>query len=205
MEQDIRQKLAETIQSYHQKGWSPATSTNYSFRTSTEKKAFFVSRAGIDKSKFGAYDFIEVDFEGNPTVYFDGKKPSTKRLLHAVIYDLFPSTTLVLQSNSINSILISELFEKEVSFEGYEIQKAFVGETTIHNKLSFPIFDNNEDRQAFAKMLQEHKSELKNHAFIMRKQGFYAWGDNLFEAKRHLEALEYLMEITVQKMKIPHQ
>jgi methylthioribulose-1-phosphate dehydratase len=202
MEQDIRQKLADTIQSYHQRGWSPAASTNYSFRVSSDKQTFFVSRLGTDKSKFGPYDFVEVDLGGNPTIHFDGSQPSSKRQIHAAIYEMFPSTLFILQSNSVNSILISEFFEKEITFEGYEIQKAFAGQTKFEDKIHFPILDNNEDRAVFCQALRQQQDDLKNHAFIMRKQGFYAWGETFFEAKMHLEALEYLMDIAVQKLKI---
>lgn len=201
MEQDIRHQLAETVRFYNEKGWSPATSTNYSFRKSADIPAFFVSRSGIDKAKFDRNDFMEVDLEGNPTFYFQGNRPSAETLIHSVIYKLFPSTTVVLHSHSVNSVLISEFFEQEITFEGYEIQKAFAGETTHENKLHFPILDNDQDMLAFSKVMLEHAAKLKNHAFLIRKHGFYAWGDTLFDAKKHLEALEYLMEITIQKIK----
>ena len=202
MEQDNRHQLAKTIRSYHRKGWSPATSTNYSFRKSADIPAFFVSRSGIDKSKFDPYDFIEVDFDANPTFHFKGSKPSAETLIHGVIYDLFPSTTIVLHSHSVNSVLISEFFDKEITFEGYEIQKAFPGQTTHDNKLHFPILDNSQDMVAFSKVMREHGTELKNQVFLIRKHGFYAWGDNLLDAKKHMEAFEYLLDIAVQKLKI---
>ncbi|MDD2982664.1 MAG: methylthioribulose 1-phosphate dehydratase [Crocinitomicaceae bacterium] len=202
MEQDIRRQLAEIVQFYNLKGWSPATSTNYSFRKSADIPAFFVSRSGIDKSQFGPNDFLEVDLEGNPTFYFKGNRPSAETLIHSVIYKLFPATTIVLHSHSVNSVLISEFFDKEITFEGYEIQKAFAGQTTHANKLHFPILDNDQDMLAFSQLMLQHEAELKNHAFLIRKHGFYAWGDTLLDAKKHLEALEYLMEIAVQKLKM---
>jgi methylthioribulose-1-phosphate dehydratase len=33
---------------------------------------------------------------------------------------------------------------------------------------------------------------------LLRKHGIYAWGANAFEAKRHLEAFEYLFEYAVK-------
>ena len=202
MEQDNRHQLAKTIRSYHQKGWSQATSTNYSFRKSADVPSFYVSRSGVDKSNFEPNDFIEVDFHGNPTFYFEGSKPSAETLIHGVLYDLFPSTTIILHSHSINSVLISEFFDREITFEGYEIQKAFPQQTTHENKLHFPIFDNSQDMVAFSKVMRQHQDELKNKAFLIRKHGFYAWGDTMLEAKRHLEAFEYLLEIEIQKMKL---
>lgn len=202
MEQENRHQLAKTIRSYNRKGWSPATSTNYSFRKSPDIPTFFVSRSGIDKSNFDPNDFIEVDFDAKPTFHFEGARPSAETLIHSVIYELFPKTTVILHSHSVNSVLISEFFEKEVTFEGYEVQKAFAGQSTHDHVIHFPILDNDQDMVAFSKLMRQHEADFKNHCFLIRKHGFYAWGDNLFEAKRHLEAFEYLMEITIQKMQI---
>lgn len=202
MEQDIRHQLADTVRFYNLKGWSPATSTNYSFRDAADAQAFFVSKSGIDKSQFGPYDFMKVDLDGNPTFHFKGIKPSAETLIHSVIYKLFPSTTVILHSHSVNSVLISELFENEISFEGYEVQKAFSGQTTHENKIDFPILENSQDMVAFSELMYKNESSFNNHAFLIRKHGFYAWGDSLLDAKKHVEALEYLMEIEIQKLKI---
>ena len=40
--------------------------------------------------------------------------------------------------------------------------------------------------------LPKRKEELNYHSFLIKQHGTYAWGKNLFEAKRHLETLEYL-------------
>jgi methylthioribulose-1-phosphate dehydratase len=32
------------------------------------------------------------------------------------------------------------------------------------------------------------------HGFLLDKHGLYSWGDNLREAKRHIEILEFLIE-----------
>jgi len=40
--------------------------------------------------------------------------------------------------------------------------------------------------------LKDRQEELKNHCFLIRGHGTYAWGKDLSEAKRHLETLEYL-------------
>lgn len=191
----MNQQLAETIRAYHQKGWSPATSTNYSFRTEADAKTIFVSRSGIDKSQFQPEDFICVDFEGNPIADFEGIKPSAETLIHCVLYDLFPETQVILHSHSVYSVLMSQKFMDEISFEGYEIQKGFDGQTTHENKISIPILPNSQDMQEFAAWLRASKDHFENHCFVIRNHGSYAWGKNLFEAKRHLETLEYLLEV----------
>jgi ribulose-5-phosphate 4-epimerase/fuculose-1-phosphate aldolase len=46
----------------------------------------------------------------------------------------------------------------------------------------------------FSETLRNEAEKINQHSFIMRKHGTYAWGKNLFEAKRHLETLEYLCQ-----------
>jgi methylthioribulose-1-phosphate dehydratase len=56
-EELLKKELAATIRLYNSKGWSPATSTNYSFKT--EQGQIWVSRSGVDKSHFSENDFID--------------------------------------------------------------------------------------------------------------------------------------------------
>lgn len=191
---NLKQNLAETIRIYHHRGWSPATSTNYSFTDDSD--TIWVSRSGVDKSRFSEDDFITVDSSGTPTGAFSEIKPSAETLIHCILYELFPKTKVILHSHSVFPVLMSSIYEKEISFEGYEVQKGFSGEITHDNTIHVPIFDNTQDMTDFAKTLTANVEKIKHHCFIMRKHGTYAWGENLFEAKRHLETLEYLSEIS---------
>lgn len=188
----LKQELAQTIRNYHQKGWSPATSTNYSFRHAGDT---YVSRSCIDKSAFSEDDFICVDSKGHPTEAFKGIKPSAETLIHCVLYGLFPETGVILHAHSVYSVLNSQKYEEELIFEGYEIQKGFKGQQTHLGQVSIPILDNTQDMEEFARWMEARQSEFSNHCFIIRNHGTYAWGETLFEAKRHLETLEYLLEV----------
>lgn len=204
--------MAKTIRAYHLKGWSPATSTNYSFRESGDAETIFVSRSGIDKSQFEPEDFISVDFGGN-LIEETGKaesigfiqrnavekkavKPSAETLIHCVLYRLFPETTVILHSHSVYSVLMSQKHEKEIAFQGYEIQKGFGGQTTHEALVHIPVLNNTQDMHEFSQWMQERKEDFGNHCFVIRNHGTYAWGKDLFEAKRHLETLEYLLEVS---------
>ena len=59
----VIQELIETIKVYNLKGWSPATSTNYSFID--ENKQMWISRSGIDKRLISENDFIPIDINGH--------------------------------------------------------------------------------------------------------------------------------------------
>jgi methylthioribulose-1-phosphate dehydratase len=188
----FKEAIAETIRAYNAKGWSPATSTNYSFKD--EHDTIWVSRSGVDKANFQASDFITVDSNGTATGEFEGIQPSAETLIHCVLYELFPATKVILHSHGIYPVLLSAVCEHEVSFEGYEIQKGFAGQTTHEARVTLPVFDNDQDMTRFKEVLIQHKSSLMNAAFIMRKHGVYAWGTSLFEAKRHLETVDYLCQ-----------
>jgi|APGre2960657444_1045066.scaffolds.fasta_scaffold38116_3 methylthioribulose-1-phosphate dehydratase len=192
---NLKEQLAQTIRAYHLKGWSPATSTNYSFRENPASEVIFVSRSGMDKSQFHSEDFMRVAMDGNPVLDDRDIKPSAETLIHCELYRLFPESTVVLHSHSVYSVLNSQLYDDRISFEGYEIQKGFDGQTTHVNQIHIPILSNSQNMIAFSALMLARKEEFKHHAFVIRNHGTYAWGKNLFEAKRHLETLEYLLEV----------
>jgi methylthioribulose-1-phosphate dehydratase len=194
MEQQ-KKELAEVIRAYHQKGWSPATSTNYSFRLADRPEVIVVSRSGIDKSLFSASDFMEVDMQGQALPAYEGIRPSAETLIHCKLYQLFPEMMCIVHSHSVYSVLQSMKKAQSVELSGYEVLKGFEGIKTHETTVQVPVFDNTQDMPAFAAVLEAEKNRLTVPAFIMRQHGTYAWGRNLFEAKRHLETAEYLFEV----------
>ncbi len=188
----IKEEMALMVRSYHAKGWSAATSTNYSFKT--EEGQIWVSRSGVDKSQFTANDFITVDANGKSCGAYEGVRPSAETLIHCVLYQLYPDLKYIVHAHGLHTVVLSSVFTQEITFEGYEIQKGFWGQSTHEATVSIPIFDNDQDMIRFGEVLKQNESKLVNGAFIMRKHGSYAWGKNLLEAKRHLETLEYLCE-----------
>ena len=192
--QQPKTELADIIRNWHLKGWSPATSTNYSFRFPENPDTIYVSRSGIDKSLFTADDFIEVDLKGIPKPDFAGIRPSAETLIHCTLYELFPETRCIVHSHSVYSVLHSAVNQEKVTIEGYEVLKGFDGITTHETAVDCPIFDNSQDMIAFSDTLRQNSDRLAIPAFIMRKHGTYAWGKSLSEAKRHLETIEYLLE-----------
>jgi methylthioribulose-1-phosphate dehydratase len=191
----FKRKLSETIKAMHQKGWSPATSTNYSFRTETDLSKIYVSKSGIDKSEFTEIDFMEVDFEGKPFPEFEGIRPSAETLIHCELYKLFPEMRCIVHSHSVYSVLQSIKNKEHILLEGYEVLKGFEGIKTHETRVQLPIFDNDQDMIRFSKLLSQNKERLTVPTFIMRKHGTYAWGKSLADAKRHLETAEYLLEV----------
>lgn len=193
----MKEKLAETIRMYHLKGWSPATSTNYSFR---EDGKIWVSRSGVDKSHFQANDFICIDENGKVQAPYQDIKPSDETMIHVLIYRLFPEANVILHSHSKHSVLITMKNDVVFSVKNYEIQKGFSGVKTHDCSVHIPIFDNAQEMSYFEEELPKRKNEIQQHCFLIRQHGTYAWGENLFAAKRHLETLDYLCECELAQL-----
>ena len=197
-EYKVRQQLTDIIKFFNQRGWSPATSTNYSFRTpEVEEPTYTISKSGIDKQFFNEQDFMHIDTAGKATADYAGMKSSAETLLHTMLYSQFADCQAVLHTHSLLSTVLSAQYEKEKGFfiEQLEVLKAIRGITTHEAKLWVPIFANSQD---IATLSQEVKAYLDQNpqtfGFLLAGHGLYAWGNSLAEAKRHIEAFEFLFE-----------
>ena len=185
-------KLTVLIKEMNILGHSPATSTNYSYRE--ENGDLWVSRSGIDKSSFTPEDFIRVDHHGVAIDPLSPFKVSAETLIHCSLYNLFPDANVVLHSHSIYPVLLSDTALTSMKFQGYEILKGFNAVSSHESLVDIPVLDNSQDMEYFKHELNYRKEELQYSVFMIKKHGFYAWGNNLFEAKRHLETFQYLCE-----------
>lgn len=197
--QDIPATLARLIVQFNEKGWSAATGTNYSFLIDPERQKYWVSISRKDKSYFTANDFMEVFVDGGVSEAHQHLKPSAENRLHATIYKLATDATIVLHSHSVNLTVLSgwmlQKGEKYIKIEGYEVQKAIGNCKTHEATILLPIFDNTQDMEKLSKAIEERWDEcLAAQGFAIAKHGFYTWGKNLLEAKRQLEAYEFLFD-----------
>lgn len=176
----------------HAQGHSPATSTNYSCKDSHEN--IWVSRSGIDKASILPDDFIPIDSLGNPLPPFQHLIPSAETAIHRFLYEHFPKTQVILHSHELYSVLASQRMP-EVCFQGYELQKAFVGVLSHEEEVRIPIIPNSQDMNDILSQLILRKEALKYGLFSIENHGYYTWGTTLFEAKRSVEAFAYLCKV----------
>lgn len=188
----MKEALAALIQTLNQRSWSPATSTNYSFID--EHQQCWVSRSGVNKAHFEATDFMTIDTDGMGVGAFHGVKPSDETKIHLWIYKHFPEAKVILHSHGKYPVLISQYNEHFFNVQGYELQKGFKGCKSHLDTLQIPIIDNQQDMDVLCQDLSERKADIQQHCFIIAGHGTYAWGENIFEAQRHLETLDYLCE-----------
>jgi len=191
-----RQQLADEIiaagRFLYGRGWSPATSSNYSARLSATEALLTVS--GKHKGQLGPDDVLATDLHGNSRE--PGKKPSAETLLHTQLYQWRADIGAVLHTHSVNATVLSRATDaSELVFEDYELQKAFSGIATHESRVRVPIFDNDQD---IARLAAKVQPWLEQHpdcvGYLIRGHGLYTWGARMSDALRQIEAFEFLFE-----------
>lgn len=173
-------------------GWTPATSSNFSMRLGDQFAAVTVS--GRDKGKLGADDIMVVDFDNKPVA--TTSRPSAETALHTQIYRRFPAAGAVLHTHSRAQSVASRLFADagNVRFEGWELQKAIAGHQSHESVLDLPVFPNTQDMTVLVDQVDAWLDAGKPlHGYLINGHGIYAWGVDMAEARRHLEAFEFLL------------
>jgi methylthioribulose-1-phosphate dehydratase len=173
------------------RGWTPATSSNFSRRMDGQNVAITVS--GRDKGKLTEADIMVVDLDGNPVA--TDQKSSAETLLHTQLYRRFPQIGCVLHTHSHNQTVASRLYAGmgHMHLEGYELLKAFSGTTTHDVEMDIPVFANTQDMHTLAAQVDALLDKQSMWGYLIDGHGLYAWGKDMAEARRHLEAFEFLL------------
>ncbi|WNQ09242.1 methylthioribulose 1-phosphate dehydratase [Paenibacillus aurantius] len=189
------EELREVKAEFAAKGWFPGTSGNLSVRIGDirgEEFQFAITSSGKDKSKQTPEDFLVVDAAGQ-SVETTKLKPSAETLIHCEIYKA-TGCGAVFHVHTVFNNLVSEWFgdKGQIPVEGVELIKAFniwEEEAIIH----IPVLPNYAHIPRIAEQVAGALVP-RIPGIVLRKHGIYAWGANSFEAKRHLEAFEFLFE-----------
>jgi methylthioribulose-1-phosphate dehydratase len=191
-------ELAETSKNFYSRGWVLGTSGNFSAVTSWQPLRLAISSTGLDKDTLTPAHFLEID-GGTNVIRGDGQ-PSTEALLHLEIIRSM-NAGAVLHTHSVWSTVLSTVHASQggLTLEGYEMLKGLAGVRTHDHHEWLPILDNNQDTTELSHnvstTLQKHSGI---HGFLLRGHGLYSWGASLQAAKRHIEVLEFLMEVLVR-------
>lgn len=182
------------------RGWSPATSSNYSARLAADRALLTVS--GKHKGQLGEDDVLATDLAGNSLE--PGKKPSAETLLHTQLYAWRAEIGAVLHTHSVNATVLSRLTAGDrLLLEDYELQKAFAGVTSHEGQVVVPIFDNDQD---IARLAGQVQLWLDAHpdcvGYLIRGHGLYTWGPQMSDALRQIEAFEFLFECELKTRQV---
>lgn len=154
--------------------------------------------SGRDKGRLVEEDIMVVDFDGLAV----GRplRPSAETLLHTQLYRRFPEIGCVLHTHSPVQTIASRLYAGSgmIRLEGYELLKAFEGNTTHETAVDVPVFANTQDMQVLAAQVEALLDKQSLWGYLIEGHGLYAWGRNMAEARRHLEAFEFLLHCELE-------
>jgi methylthioribulose-1-phosphate dehydratase len=193
---EIRRELDElcaTARACYERGWVPATSGNFSVRSGDH---IFITPTGLDKGTLTPADLLEIDLEGSAV--FGNGQPSAETSLHTVIYRYRPRIRAILHVHSIWNTLLSGKFLSAgyVSLQGYELLKGLSGISTHEYTERVPIIENTQEYATLAHHFGGAlQANTEAHGVLLSRHGLYTWGESVAEARRHLEALEFLFEV----------
>jgi len=189
-------ELIPHVRELAQAGWTPATSSNFSHRLDDRHAAITVS--GRDKGRLTENDIMVIDLDGKAV---DSEhRPSAETLLHTQLYRRFPEIGCVLHTHSQNQTVASRLYAGigHVHLAGYELLKAFAGNTTHDTELDLPVLPNSQDMPTLAAQVDALLDDRCMWGYLIDGHGLYTWGRDMAEARRHLEALEFLLGCELQ-------
>ena len=187
----LAQDLCKIGTQFHARGWLPATSGNLSVKL--DRYSMLLTRSGVHKGELNTSDILRASMEGRSLS--PGLKPSAEAALHSQLYRFDADIHAVLHTHSpaATRLSLDHGAGNAVTFDGYEIAKA-LGTGTHAVTVKLPVFANDQDIDALAARLQPELDTLQTPGFLIEGHGLYAWGETLEDARRHIEAWEFLCE-----------
>ncbi|MFL0731353.1 MAG: methylthioribulose 1-phosphate dehydratase [Prochlorococcus sp.] len=191
--QPQREALSDTIRYLHQRGWCDGTGGNFSLVLRKDPLRLLMAPSGIEKRDIAAEQLIEVNSKGCVT---RGKGiASAETDMHL---EIIKQTTAkaVLHTHSITGTWLSNYHKnnRELKIEGWEMLKGLRGINSHSTSISLPILFNSQNLTKLSKSAGMLISDAP-HGLLVAGHGLYAWGESLEEARRHIEILEFLLEL----------
>jgi methylthioribulose-1-phosphate dehydratase len=196
------QELGTVKTLFASRGWMRATSGNFSLRIQEKPLQFFISVSGRDKSINRDDDFIRVNERGEAVEKNRKKelKPSAEVGIHAEIYKkCAPGVVLHVHSLFNTYISLHSPDPALLCIQGLEMIKG-LGLRGEDPEVKLPIVPNAADLAELSHLVGNVVNS-ETPGILIRGHGLYAWGETLHDAKRNVEAFEFLFEYLTLEMR----
>jgi len=153
-----------------------------------------ITASSVSKGAIGPDDVLVIGQDGK--TIGGRKRPSAETFLHIAVVRI-KGAAAVLHTHSVWSTILSELHAADggLKLNGFEMLKGLEGVRTHRHTEWVPIFDNDQDIRALASRVETMLEQSPGvHGFLLRGHGLYTWGDDLAQARRHVEIFEFLLE-----------
>ena len=194
--------LAQMGREFYARGWAFGTSGNFSAVLSRRPLRLAITPTGVDKGMLTPGQILEVDADGKP-LHGSGS-PSSDTALHLAIVRV-QGAGAVLHTHSVWSTILSTEYERRggICIEGYSMLKGLAGVRTHEHREWLPVIDDLREMTALAHRVERAlKRSPDSHGLLLRGHGLYTWGRDLAEAKRHVEILEFLLEVLGRRLSV---
>jgi methylthioribulose-1-phosphate dehydratase len=192
---DLTALLSEIGRSFYARGWVLGTSGNFSSVASLDPLRLAITSSSVDKSMLTSDQILQIDADGK--VVEGVGRPSAEALLHLMVVRV-RGARAVLHTHSVWSNILSDAYARDggLKIESFEMLKGLEGVHTHEHREWLPIIENSQDMVALAHSVEQRLNDHPDsHGFLLRRHGLYTWGRDLAEAKRHVEILEFLLEV----------
>ncbi len=180
------------------RGWVPATSGNFSCRI--DARTIAVTRSGVDKGNLGPADVAAIDIDAPLPTGLSAETP-----LHIARYRADAGVGAVVHVHTVAATVLSRLHAPDgvLNLWGFEMHKALRGITTHESDVALPIFANAQDTVALAAEVNARLGDSPSiPAYLLAGHGIYAWGESMADARRHLEAIEFLLACALEERRL---
>ncbi|MCL5731200.1 MAG: methylthioribulose 1-phosphate dehydratase [Candidatus Thermoplasmatota archaeon] len=192
---EISRRLIKIGSEFHSRGWLLGTSGNLSAVVSRSPLLIAITASGIDKGNLTEDGILAIEGSGN--IISGTGKPSSETPLHIAAI-MARGAGSVIHTHSVWGTIISTRFEKAGGFriEGYEMLKGLDNVSSHDHTEWIPVLPNSQNMPALSVHIEKLLAEREDlHCFMLAGHGLYVWGNTLDDAKRHAEAIEFLLEV----------
>jgi len=195
-----RDRLTEVMQGIHKRCWCDGTGGNFSVVQQRHPLQLLMAPSGVDKGEVQADQLIVVDGAGN-VVNGEGKA-SAETALHLRIVEA-NNAGAVLHTHSVPGTVLSRHYEDkgEVALEGWEMLKGLDSISTHATSINIPVISNSQSMQDLGNAIAPSLTSAPC-GFLVAGHGLYAWGADLEASKRHLEILEFLLNVKLTQLQL---
>ena len=184
---------------FYERNWVLGTSGNFSVLLHRDPLELLVTESGVHKGMLAPRNFLTV---GPKAEVISGPgKPSAETLIHLAILGQIQAGC-VLHTHSVWSTFLTAVHSgsDRLVLEGYEMLKGLRNVSTHEHSECIPILENSQNYPELALQVTDLlQSNPGIHAVLLRRHGVYTWGEDILEARRHIEILEFLFEVIGRK------
>lgn len=180
---------------FYSRGWLFGTSGNLSTVLQNDPLRIVITASGFDKGNLDESMILEIDGELN--VISGSHKPSSESALHVAIVKN-RGAGAVFHTHSTWGTILSETHSVKggINLSGFEMLKGLDGVGTHDHSEWIPVLENSQDMSNLSVKVTGLLNDSPGiHGFLLRGHGLYTWGKTAEDAKRHVEVLEFLMEV----------